>query len=65
MNVLVTGACGYIGSVLCSMLEQQGHRVFACDNNLQAVDPPNIIRRLRSSLSMIMSYISYKFMVLI
>lgn len=49
MNVLVTGACGYIGSVLCSMLEKQGHRVFACDNNLQAVDPPNVIRRLRSS----------------
>lgn len=49
MNVLVTGACGYIGKVLCSMFIEQGHRVFACDNDLQAADPPNVIRRYRSS----------------
>lgn len=49
MNVLVTGACGYIGSVLCSMLVEQGHSVFACDNNLDAADPPNVVRRYRSS----------------
>lgn len=49
MKVLVTGACGYIGSVLCSMLSEQGHKVFACDNNLDAPDPPNVVRRLRSS----------------
>lgn len=49
MNVLVTGACGYIGKVLCSMFIEQGHRVFACDNDLHAADPPNVIRRYRSS----------------
>ena len=49
MNVLITGACGYIGSVLTAMMAERGHRVFACDNNLQATDPPNIVRRYRSS----------------
>lgn len=49
MNVLVTGACGYIGMVLCSMLHEQGHHVFACDNNLNAADPPSVVRRYRSS----------------
>jgi UDP-glucose 4-epimerase len=49
MKVLVTGACGYIGKVLCSMLIEQGHRVFACDNDLHASDPPNVIRRYRCS----------------
>lgn len=49
MNVLVTGACGFIGAIVCCMLAEQGHRVFACDNDLNAADPPNIIRRYRSS----------------
>lgn len=31
MNVLVTGSHGYIGSVLCKTLTEQGHKVFACD----------------------------------
>ena len=32
MNVAVTGSDGYIGSVLCKMLKEQGHNVFCCDN---------------------------------
>jgi UDP-glucose 4-epimerase len=31
------------------MLTEQGHKAFACDDNLDAIDPPNIIRRYRSS----------------
>lgn len=32
MNVAVTGSDGYIGSVLCKMLKEQGHNVYCCDN---------------------------------
>jgi len=32
MNLLVTGAAGYLGSVLCPMLLQAGHEVVALDN---------------------------------
>jgi UDP-glucose 4-epimerase len=32
MNVAVTGSHGYIGSVLCKMLTEQGYNVYACDN---------------------------------
>jgi nucleoside-diphosphate-sugar epimerase len=32
LNVAVTGAAGYIGSVLCERLLQAGHRVHAVDN---------------------------------
>lgn len=32
MNVLVTGSHGYIGSVLCKTLTEQGQKVFACDS---------------------------------
>lgn len=31
MKVAVTGASGYIGSVLCKMLQEQGHEVYAND----------------------------------
>lgn len=33
MKVLVTGAAGYIGSVLCRILSENGHGVYACDLN--------------------------------
>jgi len=32
MNILVTGAAGYIGSVLCEELVAQGHQVIALDD---------------------------------
>jgi len=32
MNILVTGAAGYIGSVVTEQLVEQGHRVIALDN---------------------------------
>ena len=32
MNVLVTGAAGYIGSHTCRLLAQAGHRVVGYDN---------------------------------
>lgn len=32
MNVLVTGAAGYLGSVLCGLLLYKGHKVMALDN---------------------------------
>jgi len=34
MNILVTGATGYIGSHLCKLLFEQGHKVTAWDINL-------------------------------
>ena len=34
MNILVTGACGLIGSHLCDLLLSQGHTVFGLDNLL-------------------------------
>lgn len=50
MNVLITGACGYIGSAVCWQLHQAGHRIVALDNmKYGAVDaiPPGVplIRR--------------------
>jgi nucleoside-diphosphate-sugar epimerase len=33
-RVLVTGAAGYIGSVLCEHLLDAGHEVLAVDNHL-------------------------------
>ncbi len=32
MNILVTGAAGYIGSVVTEVLIDQGHSVVALDN---------------------------------
>jgi nucleoside-diphosphate-sugar epimerase len=32
LHVLVTGAAGYVGSVLCERLLAAGHRVTALDN---------------------------------
>ena len=32
MNVLVTGGAGYIGSVICDQLIEDGHRVVVYDN---------------------------------
>ena len=32
MNVLVTGAAGYVGSVCAEVLIGQGHRIIALDN---------------------------------
>ena len=32
MNVAVTGSHGFIGSVLCRVLTEAGHDVYACDN---------------------------------
>ena len=36
MNILVTGACGLVGSHLCDLLLKQGHRVFGIDNLLNS-----------------------------
>ena len=48
MNILVTGAGGFLGSHLCEILLRQGHRVLGIDNfitgnpkNLQYIDHPN------------------------
>jgi UDP-glucose 4-epimerase len=35
MNVMVTGSHGYIGSILCKTLTEQGYDVYACDNKLR------------------------------
>ena len=32
MNILVTGAAGYIGSLLCDYLLREGHKVTAVDS---------------------------------
>lgn len=50
MNVLITGAAGFIGSAVCWQLHQAGHRIVALDNlKYGAVDaiPPGVplIRR--------------------
>ncbi|MFH1639360.1 MAG: UDP-glucose 4-epimerase GalE [Chloroflexota bacterium] len=46
MNILVTGAAGYIGSVVTDELIKEGHRVIAVDNlvkgHLEAVHPEAI-----------------------
>lgn len=36
MKILVTGACGLIGSHLCDLLLKQGHTVFGADNLLNS-----------------------------
>jgi UDP-glucuronate decarboxylase len=36
MNILVTGACGLVGSYLCDLLLSQGHTVFGIDNLLNS-----------------------------
>ena len=33
-RILVTGACGYIGAILCKYLAQQGNEITALDNHL-------------------------------
>ena len=34
MNILVIGGCGYIGSVLCEKLFDQGHKVTILDSEI-------------------------------
>ena len=38
MKVLVTGAAGYIGSVLCGLLLEKGHKVIGIDKLLHRED---------------------------
>lgn len=40
MRVLVTGACGYIGSHTCAALKEAGHEVYALDNKVSTNDTP-------------------------
>jgi UDP-glucose-4-epimerase GalE len=50
MRVLITGSCGYIGSVLAERMRERGIPLLGCDNNLGIKEPPDtFIRRLRSS----------------
>ena len=39
MKVLVTGGAGYIGSILCPMLLDQGHHVVLLDNFMWGIHP--------------------------
>ena len=48
MKVLVTGACGYTGSVLTQKLQNLGHEVIGWDiqwfgNHIALTDPPTDI----------------------
>ena len=46
VNVLVTGAAGYVGSVCCEVLLDHGHKLIAVDNLLAACAgkrPPNCV----------------------
>lgn len=50
MNVAVTGSSGYIGSVLCKMLKEQGYNVFCCDNKEQSRKDPFITTTFDSTI---------------
>ena len=39
MDILVTGGAGYIGSLLCPMLLEDGHRVTLLDSFMWGVKP--------------------------
>jgi UDP-glucose 4-epimerase len=41
MQIVVTGACGFIGSVLCARLSEQGHEVIAVDNGSRGRNDPS------------------------
>lgn len=47
MNVMVTGSHGYIGSVLCKELTEQGYEVYGCDNKLSlGADPFKYVKKV-------------------
>lgn len=50
MNVLLTGATGYIGKRLLPVLVEQGHHVVCCVRDLNRFNPP---KSLRDSISII------------
>lgn len=47
MNILVTGAAGFIGSHVCQVLSQHGHSVLGIDNLNDYYDPELKLARLR------------------
>lgn len=40
-QVVVTGACGYIGSVMCARLSELGYGVIAVDNKVRGLNDPS------------------------
>lgn len=62
MNILVTGAAGFIGSVVCAKLVEAGHHVIGIDNLGNGLDPilPAEVDFRRGSIEAIDQLISHK-----
>ncbi|HRG67899.1 MAG TPA: GDP-mannose 4,6-dehydratase [Saprospiraceae bacterium] len=57
MNILVTGAIGFIGSHLCEQLLKQSHKVIGLDN----MDPYYDIQKKQENLNLLESIAGFKF----
>lgn len=57
MNILVTGAIGFIGSHLCEQLLKQSHRVIGLDN----MDPFYEVQKKQENLNLLESINGFKF----
>ena len=53
MNILVTGASGYIGSMLVPMLKERNFSVFGIDKALPSLDIDNFVYFSLDDLSQI------------
>ena len=45
-NILITGASGYIGSIVCAELNKRGHKIFGVDRNLPNVTSDCVYHQL-------------------